>query len=153
MSNRIDLKEIWPIIDEVISTGGEFRLTPYGISMLPLLEPGKCEVTLVSPGEIKKGDIVLFVRQSGQFVLHRVVAVKKDYYNMCGDNEVVIEKRVYKDRIRAVVKDIYIGEERLNTESDEYKSYLKSIRRKISRHKIPVFLSKVKRRLFKKKST
>ena len=58
MSNRIDLKEIWPIIDEVISTGGEFRLTPYGISMLPLLEPGKCEVTLVSQGEIKKGDIV-----------------------------------------------------------------------------------------------
>ena len=72
---------------------------------------------------------------------------------MCGDNEIVIEKHVSKDKIRAVVKEIYIGDEKLDTESAEYKKYLKSIKRKINRHKIPVFLSKVKRRLLKKKST
>ena len=68
-------------------------------------------------------------------------------------NEIVIEKHVSKDKIRAVVKEIYIGDEKLDTESAEYKKYLKSIKRKINRHKIPVFLSKVKRRLLKKKST
>ena len=147
------MNELWPIIEEVISSGGEFRLTPYGTSMLPLLEPGKCTVVLVEPKEIKKGDIVLFVRASGQFVLHRVVAVKKDYYNMCGDNETAIEYRVLKENIKAVVKEIYIGEEKVDTNSKAHKDYLRSIQKKINRHKLPVFLSKLKRKIFKKKST
>ena len=149
MSNKIKLEDLWPIIDEVISSDGEFSLTPYGISMLPLLEPGKCNVILVKPNEIKKGDIVLFVRPSGQFVLHRAICVKKDYINFCGDNEKAIEFKVPKASVRAVVKDIYVNGEKVDTNSEEHQKYLKGIYRKIRRYRLPVFLSKIKHKIFK----
>lgn len=149
MNNRVELNDLWPIIDEVISSGGEFQFKPNGISMLPLIRPGVDTVTLVSPGEIKKTDIVLYRRDNGKFVLHRVMLVRKKDYVMCGDNQKVYEPRIRRDQILATVKDIIKDGKSVDTTSDEYKRYVKSLYRKTWKSRIRLFLSGIKHKIFK----
>ena len=125
---EVDLKEIWPLIEEAISTGGEFRLFHRGKSMLPLLREGKDSVLLVKPDEIKKNDIVLFVRESGQFVMHRIVKIKGDEYIMCGDYQCVLEHGIKKENIVAKVKGIYRDNDYYELEGNkEYKKYVNKL--------------------------
>ena len=128
-------------------------MRPNGISMMPLIRPDKDLVTIVSPDELKKDDIVLFVRPSGQFVLHRIFEIKKGRYNIIGDNQKVIEFKVPRERIVAKVKSIQRDGETVDFESKEYKKYLKKFRRKVNFYRFPSFLSIIKQKIFKKKST
>ena len=50
----MELKEAWSIIEEVISSGGEFSISPSGTSMLPLIRPGKDVVVLVAQLSLRK---------------------------------------------------------------------------------------------------
>ena len=88
------MNDIWQIAEVVISSGGEFRLFHKGTSMLPLLRQGIDSVNLVSPNDIKKNDILLYKRASGQFVMHRAIKIKGDEYIMCGDNQYEHERGI-----------------------------------------------------------
>ncbi len=153
LKDKREFKEIWPLISEIISSGGEAPIYPNGQSMLPLIRPGKDMVTIVAPSELKKDDIVLFVRQTGQFVLHRIVCIKKDYCNMIGDNEKAIEFKIPVSNVLAKVKSIQRDGEIVDFDSKEYKKYLKKLHRKINFNRLPTRLSILKRKIFKKKST
>ena len=121
---EIDLKEFWPLINETISSGGEFRLFHKGKSMMPLLREGIDSVLLIAPNDLKKNDIVLYVRESGQFVMHRIVKLKGDNYTMCGDNQGVFEKGITKSNVLAKVKGIYRGDEYCDLTDKKYKRYV-----------------------------
>lgn len=149
MNNRVELNDLWPIIDEVISSGGEFQFKPNGISMLPLIRPGVDTVTLVSPGEIKKTDIVLYRRDNGKFVLHRVMYVRKKDFIMRGDNQKYLEVGVRRDQILASVKFIVKDGSCVDFSSEEYKKYVKSLYRHILKYRIRAFLSRIKHAIFK----
>lgn len=149
LSNKVELNDLWPVIDEVISSGGEFQLTPYGISMLPLIRPGQDSVILISPRDLKKTDIVLYKRCDGSFVLHRIMLIQKDNYIMCGDNQNYLERDIKKEQILALVKDIYRDGEKINTETDEYKKYIKSLYKKVRKSRLRLFLSRIKHKIFK----
>lgn len=149
MKNKIELGELWHVIDEVISNGGEFSITPNGISMLPLLRPGIDSVTLVSPNNIKKGDIVLYRRDNGKFVLHRVMIIKNNEYIMCGDNQKRFEYGITSAHLLAKVKEMYREDEKINTESKQYKKYLKKQYKKIKWQKIRRLLANIKHSIFK----
>ena len=97
MSNKIELSELWPVIEEVILSGGEFHFTPYGTSMLPLIRPGQDSVVFVLPDELKKTDIVLYKRRDGSFILHRIMLIQKDNYIMCGDNQNYLERDIKRE--------------------------------------------------------
>ncbi len=107
---KIDLAEAIPVIREVISAGGVFRIYPHGISMLPTIREVRDTVCLSSPNDIVRGDIVLFVRTNGSVVLHRVVKVNKNGYDICGDNQFVPEKNIGTESIVAVVSEYTNGE-------------------------------------------
>jgi hypothetical protein len=53
---------------------------------------------------LKVGDIPFYKRNNEKYVLHRIVKVNKDSYNLCGDNQYVIEKNLPKENVIAVVK-------------------------------------------------
>lgn len=58
-----------------------------GTSMMPLLNQNADTVRLVqAPERLKKYDIPLYVRPSGEYVLHRIVKVCDGYYVIRGDN-------------------------------------------------------------------
>ena len=75
-----------------LEKGGRADLTVTGWSMLPMLQYGRDRVTLIPPPEeLKKKDIILYRRENGQYVLHRIIGVKDGKYILSGDNQAVRE--------------------------------------------------------------
>jgi hypothetical protein len=72
--------------------------------------------------------VVLFQRGDGQYVLHRVIAKRKDYYLIRGDNCYDNEK-VYPQQIYGLLKGFYRGEEYIScTENRRYRCYVVRLR-------------------------
>lgn len=106
MSSIISMEEMAQIIREQYAAGGEkVSFTPRGVSMLPMLRDNLDKVVLEKPKDrLKKYDLPLFQRDNGSFILHRVVGVEEDgTYDMCGDNQINIEKGIRHDQIIGVV--------------------------------------------------
>ena len=78
--NSKDGKEIVPIMEEIIKSGGQCKLRVTGYSMTPILKHLRDSVILTSPQNraIKKGEIVFIQRDTGQYVLHRVLKIIDD---------------------------------------------------------------------------
>ena len=107
----LPLSELYPVIQEALAMGGEFTVYPGGTSMLPTICPGKDAVVLSLPNKVKRGDILLYRRESGVFVLHRVVGIRKDgSLVMRGDNQFFNESGVLPSQVIAVVARYYKGE-------------------------------------------
>lgn len=129
MAIQFSMADLEPLIREVIDKGGTFTMMPRGTSMLPLIRQGKDSVIL-SPlkEETLPGDVVLYKRDNGQFVLHRVMLAKNGVYTMCGDNQVVFEKGIENRHLIAVASGIIRdGEEITFSENEKYLSYTKKI--------------------------
>ena len=103
---KINLIDIYPIIKEKIDNGGTVRLPITGRSMRPLLVWGRDTVEIVKCDKAKKGDIIFYLRDNGQFVLHRIIGTDENGYILCGDNQWVKEYGIKEHNIIAVVKSI-----------------------------------------------
>ncbi len=119
------MQESEPLIREVTENGGEFVLFPKGRSMLPLLVQGRDAVVLTSiDGELKKGQIPLYKRDDGQYVLHRIIRKEKDgTYTMSGDNHLVLEKGLREDQMIAVVCAVIRKKKRKSVKALSYRLY------------------------------
>lgn len=103
VNKKVRFEELYPIIEETVTKGNQFSFCAFGVSMLPYIRNGKDLVTLgPNKGDLKANDIVFYRRANGQFVLHRIVRVRKDQsFDLCGDNQYSIEKGVLKSQIIA----------------------------------------------------
>ena len=73
--------------EEILARDGRLVYTNVGDSMLPLIRQGRDLLVIRRPeGRLKKYDIPLYKRDSGQYVLHRVLKVRPADYVICGDN-------------------------------------------------------------------
>ena len=81
-----------------------------GDSMQPLLGEGRTAV-VVQPlaGPLKRGDLPLYRRPDGQYVLHRIVRVKDGVYYTRGDNRYNEPERVEPDWVLGVVTQVVRG--------------------------------------------
>ena len=100
---NLRLEQLMPLIREQLAAGKSVRFSPRGISMLPMLRQGRDKVVL-SPvrGRLKKYDLPLYQRDSGQYVLHRIVGVGETY-TCIGDNQYALEHGIRQDQLIAVV--------------------------------------------------
>lgn len=100
------LEELSPILLAMLEEGIDVTLTVTGNSMSPLWKHKRDTVVLTKCDKynLKRGDIPLYQRCTGQYVLHRIVAVKEDSYTMCGDAQMQLERSVPKEKVIAVVK-------------------------------------------------
>lgn len=103
---KVSLHEIYPIIKEKIENGGTVKLPITGISMRPLLVAGRDFVELTKCEKPKKGDIIFYLRDNGQFVLHRIVGTNGNGYILCGDNQWRLEYDINDHHIIGVVTSI-----------------------------------------------
>ncbi len=98
-----------------------------GTSMNPLFIEGRDKVCLypLKPNTaVKRGDIVLFKRDNGEHVLHRVMAKCGDKLKMCGDNQRLIEEGVNLSQVLAICKGYYKYDKYIDFEkSIKYKFY------------------------------
>ncbi|MBE6648363.1 MAG: hypothetical protein E7614_02445 [Ruminococcaceae bacterium] len=100
------MADIDSTLKECFEKGGTFTVYPKGKSMLPALKQGRDSVELSPVTSIKKGNIYLYKRPSGEYVLHRLHREKDGEYIFCGDNQLVFEK-VENSQLLAVVSRIY----------------------------------------------
>ena len=77
-----------------------------GSSMTPFLAPGRDSVMLSKPKcPLRAGDMVLYQRDGGAYVLHRIVRREQDgTFSIIGDGQDQIETGIRADQIFAVVQ-------------------------------------------------
>lgn len=97
--------------------------------MEPLLHNRESTVVIEKySGTLEKYDIVLYRRPTGEYVLHRVLKVRRNDYLICGDNRIHREI-VPKEWILGVMIGFYPDtEERyISCEDMEYRKYLRML--------------------------
>ena len=95
---------------ELLARDGRVVYTNRGDSMRPLIREGKDLLVIERMrGRPKKYDVPLYQRDSGEYVLHRILAVRADGYVLCGDNQWRREFGVREDQmlglLTAVIRD------------------------------------------------
>lgn len=99
------------LIEQYIQKEGEFIAVPVGTSMWPLLRNRRDTVHLVKySGNLKKYDLPIYKRSTGEQVMHRCIGINEDGYIMCGDNQSQKEFGIKDSQIIAVAKGIYRDE-------------------------------------------
>jgi hypothetical protein len=96
--------------EDVIERDRRLVYTNVGDSMRPLIRQDRDILIIEKPyGRLKKYDVPLYKRDSGQYVLHRVLKVRENDYVICGDNrynkEYGITDRHIIGVLTAVVRD------------------------------------------------
>lgn len=121
---EFSLSEYDETIRLVLDSGGEFTIFPKGTSMLPLIVQGRDSVTLAKPGgDLHRGDIAFYLRDNGQYVLHRVIKAENGHYTMCGDNQLAPETGLENRHIIGIVRRITRNGKTLTDRTFSYKVY------------------------------
>lgn len=96
-------------IEQCLQEQGFVVVPISGTSMWPLLQEGKSRVQIVARDkrQLRKGDIVLYRRCDGTFVLHRIVKVQKDSFLLCGDHQFRPLEQVQEAQIMGVAQGFF----------------------------------------------
>lgn len=99
-----------------------------GTSMLPLLKEGRDLVELESCSQerLKKGNVVLYKKNDGTLVLHRIIRVENgEFFTVLGDHQFNNDERVNKNQIIAVACGFFIKGRYVNEKTRWYRLYKK----------------------------
>lgn len=110
--------ELMPLICEVIGNGGSFELVVTGSSMAPTLTDMHDKVSLVSAETRppKRNDILLYRRDNGQYVLHRMLRRRGNVCTVNGDAQTQTEK-ITDAQIIAVVQSVCVKDKWYSVDS------------------------------------
>ncbi len=109
---------------EILRHGQAVALAINGASMRPLLRADDTTV-VVEPirRPLRRGDLPLYMRHDGKYVIHRVVDVGNGDYLTLGDNSYMLE-RVAKRQMLGVVTQFCRGGKCLSVADRSYKTYV-----------------------------
>ena len=110
--------------EEYLSAHGALTYSNVGVSMLPLLRQGRDLFTVEKkgPDRCRVGDVALY-RRGGEYVLHRIVAVRESDYVLLGDNCINREYGVTDADILGVMTGFVRGGRSRSVESPGYRLY------------------------------
>jgi signal peptidase I len=110
MERVVDTVAYLDLVCQLLSEGHTAVPVPVkGVSMRPFLRDGDRVFLDLPKTAIRKGDIVLFRRTNGQYILHRVHRICRDgSFFMLGDSQLIPEP-VPAEKIRARVSFAIIG--------------------------------------------
>ncbi len=101
---KIPMAALAELLQVQLEKGGKAKLTVTGNSMQPMFCHGRDSVMLVPLSEKQKtGDIILYRRKNGQYILHRILELTETGYMCCGDNQTEKET-VEQEQLIAVVE-------------------------------------------------
>lgn len=133
-TTAVSMAQLGPFIKDTVADGNTVTLCVTGNSMAPLWHHLRNNVVLGScdPSQLKRGDVPLYKRSNGQYVLHRVVRVRGDLFDVVGDAQCVVEKGVELNRALAVLVGFYT-EDGVYVSADDKKYRRYAARRLASR--------------------
>lgn len=105
MAVVLDTNEFLDTICQLLAQGHTSVAVPVaGNSMVPFLHHGDTVFLDLLNRAPKRGDIVLYTRASGRYILHRIYKVCRDgSYIMVGDAQQELERIAGRDQIHAIV--------------------------------------------------
>ena len=106
--SAVSIESLIPVIRLQLENGGRSHLVVTGVSMHPTLRHCRDMVELVPPpAQLQRGDLILYRRENGTYVLHRIVTKPKNGDFICsGDNQWEPEN-VSAHQVIALV-DVYV---------------------------------------------
>lgn len=100
----LNTREYVGMLKELVEGGDTVSMRIVGSSMSPFLINNRDIIVFKAPDrKLRRGDMVFFQRDTGQFVMHRIYSVKKDGYYMVGDNQTQIEGPIRPEQIFALI--------------------------------------------------
>lgn len=110
--------------EEELLEHGKIIYTNVGVSMMPLLRQNRDVMIIERPtGRLKKYDVPLYKRDSGKYVLHRILKVRKDDYVICGDNCTQKEYGITDRHIIGVLTGVIRDGKTIGMQDFSYKLY------------------------------
>ncbi len=107
--------------EEIIERDGRLVYTSVGDSMRPFIHSGADLLVIEKPtGRLKKYDVPLYRRDSGQYVLHRILKVRDHDYVICGDNRWQRETGITDRHILGVLTAIVRNGKSLSVQDPAY---------------------------------
>ena len=95
------------LMDKLIGLLEETESVPLvisGGSMVPFLVHGRDSVYLSKvTAPLKRGDMILYRRDNGRYILHRIWRIEKESFTMVGDAQTVLEPGIRPDQVLARV--------------------------------------------------
>ena len=98
---RIPMEELYVLLETQLQYGSA-QLTVTGSSMTPTFQGGRDMVRLEKDRPFRRGDVILYRRENGRYVLHRLMRVKEEQLVCCGDRQTELET-IRPDQVLAVV--------------------------------------------------
>ncbi len=108
---------------------GSVIYTNKGISMMPLLRQDRDIMVIEkrTPARCKKYDAVLFLRDNGQYILHRILKLKPGGYYIVGDN-CIHGEYVREEQVLGVLTSIRRGQRTIKVTDPGYLCYVYVLR-------------------------
>ena len=105
MAVVLDTNEFLDTVCQLLGQGHTAVAVPVaGSSMVPFLHHGDMVYLDLPDRPLKRGDIVLYTRDSGRYILHRICKVCRDgSYIMVGDAQQELERIGSRSQIHAIV--------------------------------------------------
>lgn len=105
IQHEVAFAELMPFIEDSFRQGLTVTLPVTGNSMRPLFFHKRDSVVLSAcdPYSLKRGDVPLYRRDNGLYVLHRIVRVDEDTYTLTGDAQWALEVGLPKKNVLAVM--------------------------------------------------
>ena len=112
--------------EEELLKNGRLIYTNKGDSMFPLILENKTLLIIEKKpeGRLKKYDVPLYQRDSGQYVLHRILEVRKNDYVICGDNRWGREYGITDRHIIGVLTGVVRKGKKISVDDPMYKLYV-----------------------------
>lgn len=113
-----------PVFLELLHQGKQVKLSPHGYSMYPYLISDRDQVILEEPKrKYKRGDVALYRRDSGIYVLHRIHHISKDgtRFYMLGDSQKQIEGPLRQEQMLALAVTLIRNGREISVDSFWYK--------------------------------
>ena len=113
--------------EQELEKNGKLIYVNKGDSMMPLIRQGRDLLIIEKPPKkrrLRKYDVPLYRRDSGQYVLHRILQVRKNDYVICGDNRWEKEYGITDRHIIGVLMGIVRNGKTLSVKDKKYLLYV-----------------------------
>lgn len=105
---EVDIHQYLPVLIDIIKTGKDVNLLISGSSMSPFLCHHRDTIVISKPdGAFFRGEMVFYIRNSGQYVMHRIHHIdKQGNLFIVGDAQTEIEGPILPSQVFGVIHKV-----------------------------------------------
>lgn len=120
----VDTQEYMEMIRALLEDGQEVSMIVTGNSMRPFLKHGRDKICMKKTDrKLRKGDIVFYRRENGQYVMHRILKCGDQSYTLLGDGQIVPESGIRQEQIFARITKVQVRGKWIGSENFRWRFF------------------------------